>query len=76
MWERVGTAADIEFVMPGGMTLRGHEQTLGVVSAFWEGIPDVKVTPEKRAEARILGGTGFGYRSGEAARPTLHESAD
>lgn len=39
-------AEDIEYVLPGGMMLRGREQSVGFLSAFWEGIPDVKVTPE------------------------------
>ena len=39
-------AEDIEFLMPGGIQLRGREQTVGLVTAFWEGIPDVKPTLE------------------------------
>jgi steroid delta-isomerase-like uncharacterized protein len=37
-------APDIEFVMPGGMTLRGHEQVMQVVRAFWDALPDAKIT--------------------------------
>jgi steroid delta-isomerase-like uncharacterized protein len=37
-------APDIEFVMPGGMTLRGHEQVMEVVRAFWDALPDAKIT--------------------------------
>jgi steroid delta-isomerase-like uncharacterized protein len=38
-------APDIEFVMPGGMTLRGHEQVRQVLRAFWDALPDAKITP-------------------------------
>jgi predicted ester cyclase len=37
-------APDIEVVMPGGMTLRGHEQVMEVVRAFWEALPDGRIT--------------------------------
>ena len=37
-------APDIEFVMPGGMTFRGHEQVMQVVLAFWEALPDARIT--------------------------------
>jgi steroid delta-isomerase-like uncharacterized protein len=37
-------APDIEFVMPGGMTLRGHEQVMEVVRAFWDALPDANIT--------------------------------
>ena len=65
-------AEDIEFVMPGGMTLRGHEQTLGVVSAFWEGIPDVKVTPENyfvAGDTVAVEGTMTGTHTGTLRGP-------
>ena len=39
-------APDIEFVMPGGMTLRGHEQVMQVVRAFWDALPDAKITAD------------------------------
>jgi steroid delta-isomerase-like uncharacterized protein len=37
-------APEIETVMPGGMTLRGHEQVMQVVRAFWEALPDATLT--------------------------------
>jgi steroid delta-isomerase-like uncharacterized protein len=37
-------APDIEFAMPGGMTLRGHEQVREVVRAFWDALPDANIT--------------------------------
>jgi steroid delta-isomerase-like uncharacterized protein len=37
-------APDIEMIMPG-MTLSGHEQVMQVVGAFWDALPDAKITP-------------------------------
>jgi ketosteroid isomerase-like protein len=37
-------APDMEFVMPGGMTLRGHEQVVQAVRAFWDALPDATIT--------------------------------
>jgi steroid delta-isomerase-like uncharacterized protein len=37
-------APDMEFVMPGGVTLRGHEQVMQAVRAFWDALPDAKIT--------------------------------
>jgi predicted ester cyclase len=39
-------APEIELVMPGGMTLRGHESVMQVVSAFWEALPDGRIKPD------------------------------
>jgi steroid delta-isomerase-like uncharacterized protein len=39
-------ARDIEFVMPGGISLRGHENVMQVVQAFWEALPDARITPD------------------------------
>jgi steroid delta-isomerase-like uncharacterized protein len=36
---------DIEFVMPG-MTLRGHEPVVQFVQAFWDALPDAKITAD------------------------------
>ena len=36
---------DVELTMPGGMTLRGHEQVMQAVRSFWEALPDSKVRP-------------------------------
>jgi steroid delta-isomerase-like uncharacterized protein len=35
-------APDVELVMPG-MTLRGHEQVMQAVQAFWEALPDATI---------------------------------
>jgi steroid delta-isomerase-like uncharacterized protein len=37
-------APDIETVMPGGITLRGHDEVMQVVRAFWEALPDARLT--------------------------------
>jgi steroid delta-isomerase-like uncharacterized protein len=42
---------DIEVVMPGGMMLRGHDQVIQVVRAFWEALPDGKIVPENQLAA-------------------------
>jgi steroid delta-isomerase-like uncharacterized protein len=34
---------DIEFVIPGGITLRGRDQVRGYVKLFWGAFPDMKV---------------------------------
>lgn len=44
-------APDIEAVMPGGITLRGHGQAMQVVRAFWEALPDARVTVERQVAA-------------------------
>ncbi len=51
---------NIEVVMPGGMTLRGPEQVLQVVAAFWEALPDGKIIPENQfAAGDIVVAEGF-----------------
>jgi steroid delta-isomerase-like uncharacterized protein len=37
-------AADIEFVIPGGITLRGREQVQDYMQIFWSAFPDMKVS--------------------------------
>ena len=64
-------APDIEFVMPGGMTLRGHEQVMEVVRAFWDALPDAKITAVDQlavgnvvvAEGTIAGTHGGTFRT-------------
>ena len=34
---------DIEFVIPGGITLRGREQVREYMKLFWSAFPDIKV---------------------------------
>lgn len=35
---------DIEFVIPGGITLRGRDQVREYMKLFWSAFPDIKVT--------------------------------
>lgn len=35
---------DTVLVVPGGITLSGPEQVIGFLKAFWEALPDAKVT--------------------------------
>jgi predicted ester cyclase len=65
-------APDIEVVMPGGMTLRGHEEVMQVVRAFWEALPDGKITSDDRLAAGdvvFAEGTLAGTHSGTFRTP-------
>jgi ketosteroid isomerase-like protein len=65
-------AADIETVMPGGMTLRGHEQVMQVVRAFWEALPDGRITSDDQLVAGnvvVVEGTLAGTHSGPFRTP-------
>jgi steroid delta-isomerase-like uncharacterized protein len=45
------SASDIEFVIPGGITLRGREQVRGYMQIFWSAFPDMKVSENYRVIA-------------------------
>lgn len=65
-------APDIEFVMPGGMTLRGHEQVVQVVQAFWDALPDAKITAVDQVAAGnvvVSEGTIAGTHNGTFRTP-------
>jgi steroid delta-isomerase-like uncharacterized protein len=65
-------APDIEFVMPGGMTLRGHEQVMQVVRAFWDALPDAKITAVDQVAVGnvvVAEGTIAGTHSGTFRTP-------
>jgi len=47
-------AEDIEVTLPGGLSLRGPDQTIPVSQAFWGAIPDVELTWERTFEAESL----------------------
>jgi steroid delta-isomerase-like uncharacterized protein len=70
-------APDMEFVMPGGVTLRGHEQVIQVLRAFWDALPDAKITAEDLlaagnvvvAEGTLVGTHGGTFRSPQGEIP-------
>jgi steroid delta-isomerase-like uncharacterized protein len=43
--------ADIESVLPGGITLRGREQVVTFLSSFWDALPDARLTLENELAA-------------------------
>jgi steroid delta-isomerase-like uncharacterized protein len=63
---------DIEVIMPGGMILRGPEQVMQVVRAFWEALPDGRIVPENQVAAGdtvVAEGTLSGTHSGTFRSP-------
>ena len=40
---KANEAADVEWVVPGGITLRGPDQVAQFQSIYWEALPDAKV---------------------------------
>lgn len=44
-------SADIEWVQPGGISLRGHDQVRQTQLILWEAIPDATVTPSSQVES-------------------------
>jgi steroid delta-isomerase-like uncharacterized protein len=48
---RAAEASEIEAILPGGMRLRGPDQTLQASQAFWEAIPDAELVWEHSFEA-------------------------
>jgi len=42
---------DMEFVIPGGITLRGRDQVREYMKLFWSAFPDIKVTPSYQVVA-------------------------
>jgi steroid delta-isomerase-like uncharacterized protein len=65
-------APDIETVMPGGMTLRGHDQVMQVVRVFWEALPDARISSDDQLAAGnvvVVEGTLAGTHSGTFRTP-------
>ena len=50
---KANEAADVEWVVPGGITLRGPDQVAQFQSIYWEALPDVKVIPVNQ----VVGGS-------------------
>lgn len=66
-------APDIETVMPGGVTLRGHDQVMQAVGGFWQALPDARLAVDDRfAAGDIVGseGTLMGTHTGTFRNPS------
>jgi steroid delta-isomerase-like uncharacterized protein len=65
-------APDIETVMPGGISLRGHEQVMQVVRAFWGALPDARIEVDQHfaaGDAVVSEGTLVATHSGTFRAP-------
>ena len=65
-------APDIEVVIPGGMTLAGHDQVMQVTLAFWEALPDAKLMIDAQLaedDVVVCEGTLAGTHSGTFRTP-------
>lgn len=65
-------SADVEVVMPGGMTLRGPDQVIQVVQAFWQALPDGKIMRESEfatGDVVVAEGTLAGTHKGPFRSP-------
>ena len=65
-------ASDIEAVLPGGLVLQGPEQTLGIVRAFWEALPDARIVVDNQfvaGETVVAEGTLTGTHTGTFRAP-------
>jgi steroid delta-isomerase-like uncharacterized protein len=65
-------APDVEAVLPGGLVLRGSEQTLAVVRAFWEALPDATIVAQNHFAAGgtvVAEGTLTGTHTGTFRSP-------
>jgi steroid delta-isomerase-like uncharacterized protein len=66
-------APDIEVVMPGGMTIQGHENVMQVVRSFWAALPDGRIVPEEQFAAGdvvVAEGTLAGTHTGTFRTPS------
>jgi steroid delta-isomerase-like uncharacterized protein len=70
-------ASDVEVMYPGGLVLRGHEQVLQLVRAFWNAIPDGKINVDTQlasgdvvfAEGTLTGTHTGAFRTPEGEIP-------
>jgi steroid delta-isomerase-like uncharacterized protein len=63
---------DIETILPGGITLRGHQEVVSFLAIFWEALPDAKVTYEGAVAAGdtvVIEGTLTGTHTGTFRGP-------
>jgi steroid delta-isomerase-like uncharacterized protein len=65
-------SSDVEVMYPGGLELRGPEQVLEMVKAFWEAMPDGKIAVESQlasGDAVFGEGTLTGTQTGVFRTP-------
>jgi ketosteroid isomerase-like protein len=65
-------AQDIETVFPGGMTLRGPDQLSEIAKAFWDALPDGRISSEHEfvaGDTVITEGTLTGTHTGPFRTP-------
>jgi steroid delta-isomerase-like uncharacterized protein len=65
-------APDIELVMPGGIELRGRDQVMEVVRAFWEALSDGRIIADELLAAGdvvVAEGTLAGMHDGTFRTP-------
>lgn len=65
-------APDVETLLPGGLSLHGMEQVLGIAMAFWEGLPDARITAHNRwsvGDTVVTEGTLTGTHDGVFRAP-------
>lgn len=63
---------DIEAVLPGGIVLHGPDQTLALVMAFWEALPDARIVADNQfvaGETVVAEGTLTGTHTGTFRAP-------
>ena len=63
---------DIEFVIPGGITLRGRDQVREYMKLFWSAFPDMKVTANYQViagDAAVTEQTFSGTHTGTLRTP-------
>ncbi len=67
-------ASAVEVVMPGGIALRGPEQVIAVVKAFWEAFSDVRIDVDSQlaaGEVVVVEGRLIGTHDGTFRAPNM-----
>jgi steroid delta-isomerase-like uncharacterized protein len=64
---------DIEFVIPGGITLRGQDQVKEYMKLFWSAFPDIKVSKDYQViagDTAVTESTYSGTHTGTMRTPS------
>jgi steroid delta-isomerase-like uncharacterized protein len=64
---------DIEFALPGAITLRGRDQVRAYMEIFWRAFPDASVTPQARIlteDIAVIEAVFSGTQTGTLHTPT------